>query len=210
MSWLFVPGSEASVSESERQIPNVVRSVTWRGKPFTQLSWLREWHRDSWIQRLSGLTCSPSTASLGVDAWISSLRKSPKAKTGRSRASFAPSIPVSSFWPAKTGGNGVPGLRVRGTNARTSPFTPATSVPRTTRGAILYWPRPEARVPSASILPDYPEPKTQEPWAQNVWAFRRARPRMRASDHGPSKAVLNPSFYEAVLGYPTGWTDCAS
>lgn len=36
-------------------------------------SWSREWKKGTWIQRLSGLTCEPSTVARGVAKWISSL-----------------------------------------------------------------------------------------------------------------------------------------
>ncbi len=40
-------------------------------------AWSAAWRKGGWIRRLSGTTCSPSTAQRGVEQWIASLRGSP-------------------------------------------------------------------------------------------------------------------------------------
>ncbi len=51
--------------------------VTLSGKPTPRpLSW-RGWKTRPWMMRLSGMTFAPSTASLGVEAWIASLPATP-------------------------------------------------------------------------------------------------------------------------------------
>lgn len=43
-------------------------------------SWSRAWRRGGWIRRLSGTTCSPLMAQLGVDTWMLSLPVSPASR----------------------------------------------------------------------------------------------------------------------------------
>ena len=75
MALVFVPESEGwnSESASPSETPTAP-SVMWRGKPMPPRSWQRAWEKHSWLRLLSGTTLPPSTASLGVDSWISSLR----------------------------------------------------------------------------------------------------------------------------------------
>lgn len=114
MCWLYVPGLEGSNSESTSLNPQVASSVTWRGKLMPLPYWRRAFKKAAWLQRLSGLTLPPSTAALGVESWICSLRASrvspspPRAnsvdlKTNagsgpRSRASLARWSPETSSW----------------------------------------------------------------------------------------------------------------
>ena len=82
MSWLYVPGSAGSPSDSSSWSETFARSVTWRGKLSASTSWSRRAKRVLWIMRLSGLISEPSMASRGVASWISSLlasRASPTA-----------------------------------------------------------------------------------------------------------------------------------
>jgi hypothetical protein len=84
--WLFVPEmSSLSAPESvglSSELPSLsdcaakmlAASATWRGKPQPPQAWSRRWKAGGFIQRLSGLTFSPSTLALGVDLFISSLR----------------------------------------------------------------------------------------------------------------------------------------
>ena len=75
MSWLYVQG--LGDSSSELSLPSALllaSSVTSKGKPMQPRYWLRVWKTESWIRRLSGVTCDPSTAAHGVAAWISSLQ----------------------------------------------------------------------------------------------------------------------------------------
>lgn len=75
MAWLYVPESEGwnsgctSPSETSTE-----PSVSWRGKPMRLQHWSRAWQTAAWLRLLSGTTLPPSTASHGVDAWMSSLR----------------------------------------------------------------------------------------------------------------------------------------
>lgn len=82
--WLYVPSisspsapaSVASTSDLESLSQTLEQSVSWRGKRSRAPIWLRRWKAGLWITRLSGLTCSPSTADRGVESWIASLRAS--------------------------------------------------------------------------------------------------------------------------------------
>lgn len=86
MSWLYVPGLPCSQKESELDASfldsNTVLSVTSKGKSLQPRSLSRLWKQGSSIRRLSGMTCSPSMASLGVAEFVASLAASP-ASPGR-------------------------------------------------------------------------------------------------------------------------------
>lgn len=90
--WLYIPSNcapESACSERE-SVPHSSFSAsstepfaTWSGKPLQPRSLPVLWKREPLIRRLSGLTCSPSTAQRGADSWISSLRAS-RARTSAS------------------------------------------------------------------------------------------------------------------------------
>lgn len=74
MAWLYVPAVVVSkrAYRSSYQI-NTELFVLSSGKPMPRpLSW-RGWKRREWISTLSGMMLKPSTASHGVELWISSL-----------------------------------------------------------------------------------------------------------------------------------------
>jgi len=76
MAWLYLPGTEASSSESTPPSEAVVPWVTLSGKAMQRpLSW-RGWENRPYIRLLSGTTLPPSTAARGAESWISSLRAS--------------------------------------------------------------------------------------------------------------------------------------
>ena len=50
------------------------QSATLNTKQVSSKSWLRAWKKKTYLQRLFGRISKPSTASLGVESWISSLR----------------------------------------------------------------------------------------------------------------------------------------
>lgn len=96
--WLYIPSSPPSNSApasacSEKacaphasySASSIAPFATWSGKPLQPRSLSALWKREPLIRRLSGLTCSPSTAQLGADAWISSLRDS-RARTSALQA----------------------------------------------------------------------------------------------------------------------------
>jgi hypothetical protein len=89
MSWLYVPGTEASASASSSPSPECVRSVTWRGKHSAHRYWCDRWKRGGWIRLLSGLTSPLSMLDRGAESWISSLRDS-RVSLSRQRASDSP------------------------------------------------------------------------------------------------------------------------
>lgn len=93
MTWLYIPSNSSQVSEclekarephSSYSASSIKPFATWSGKPLQPRSLPALWKREPLIRRLSGLTCSPSTAQLGADAWISSLRAS-RARTSASQ-----------------------------------------------------------------------------------------------------------------------------
>lgn len=92
--WLYIQSNSAQASacsekacapHSSYSASGTALSLTWSGKPLQPRSLSALWKREPLIRRLSGLICSPSTAQLGADAWISSLRAS-RARTSASPA----------------------------------------------------------------------------------------------------------------------------
>lgn len=87
--WFYIPSNSAPASECLAKAPEPHSSysasstapfATWSGKPLQPRNLSGLWKREPLIRRLSGLTCLPSTAQRGADAWISSLRAS-RART---------------------------------------------------------------------------------------------------------------------------------
>ena len=82
--WLYVPPqfcpsarAEAdSTSDLDSLCRTAERSLTWNGKPSLSRYWKQRWRTALWIRRLFGTISGPSTASLGVESWIASLRAS--------------------------------------------------------------------------------------------------------------------------------------
>ena len=84
--WLYVPSvcapaSAGLTSPSDWRAQALERSATWKGKPSPSTSWSRRWRHSAWIRHLCGRMLEPSTAALGVAAWISSLAASPASRT---------------------------------------------------------------------------------------------------------------------------------
>ena len=73
MAWLFVPGSEDSISASRSLVPDIEQSVTSRGRLMRRPYWLSAWKKGSWIRLLSGMILPRSEADAGVAEWISSM-----------------------------------------------------------------------------------------------------------------------------------------
>lgn len=157
MTWLYIPSNSAPASACSEKAPaphssfldtSTAPFATWSGKPLQPRNLSALWKRERLIRRLSGLTCSPSTAQLGADAWISSLRAS-RAKTSQSPAA-------------------VPGLTVRGLAFSSACSTSPTIAVRgslfwrTSQESLLppppLWTKPKARLKSA------PPPASWENW----------------------------------------------
>jgi len=96
MGWLFVPGLGDWNSASGSSLPSTAPSCTWNAKPLPPRSWSRAWQRVSWLRRLSGTTCGPSTADAGVASWIVSLPDSPASRGVKPDPIPAPTMPAGS------------------------------------------------------------------------------------------------------------------
>ena len=87
--WLHVPttscasapASEASSLESASRDQALAVSATCRGKSLPPRGWSRVCKTGPFTRLLSGLTSPPSTACLGVDSWIASLRATRASQT---------------------------------------------------------------------------------------------------------------------------------
>lgn len=100
MAWLYIPSKSVPASACSEKAPaphstfsasSIEPFATWSGKPLQPRSLPALWKREPLIRRLSGLTYSHSTAQLGADAWICSLRAS-RARTSASPAAAPASM----------------------------------------------------------------------------------------------------------------------
>lgn len=106
--WLVLPPSTCSpcapaprCSTPDLTLPlaeRLAQSATLSGKPSPAPSWRRAWKNKPWLRLLSGATCTPSTASLGVDSWISSLRAT-RASRSASPGSVVERTILATFGP---------------------------------------------------------------------------------------------------------------
>lgn len=76
------------------------------------------------------------------------------------------------------------------------------------RSDLSFWPAPATSAWETVPPRNYPPPSTVQPIHQNVWAFRRGRTAPKRLLPGSPAQAYSPSFREAVMGYPTGWTAC--
>lgn len=101
--WLHLPKNCLSVQEwtelvleSDSPCNRIARSVSWSGKLSRPSFWSRLWRRVSYLRRLSGATLHPSTATRGVERWISSLRDTPVSLSASPERSSPKRIPAIS------------------------------------------------------------------------------------------------------------------
>jgi hypothetical protein len=156
----------------------MLESSAWsRGKPSAARSWLRRWTRDSWTKRLFGRILPPSTASLGVAAFIASLGAIPARESRWPGEDWAPTIP-DGCGPT-SGGSSKRSIR-NGASSRTSDLTylvPSGTSPETFKGWVTalrrgclqrqksarlifengfsFWPTPSVPNGGRSPRPDY-------------------------------------------------------
>lgn len=131
--WLVLPfsacaaASAASTSLSDSACQALASCATWRGKSMPPRFWLRAWKRATWMRRLSGVTCDPSTVARGVALWMGSLRAT------RASRSASPAADAES-WTRGTCGptSGASSARSNrdGSLPRTSPATWTLGSPR--------------------------------------------------------------------------------
>lgn len=96
MAFLYVAGLEVSTWDSDLPwASDTELSVTSSGKPTRRPSSWRGWKTRPWIQLLSGTLSNPSTASAGVESWISWLRASLASHTALQAKVEAPKTSVT-------------------------------------------------------------------------------------------------------------------
>lgn len=108
--WIYVPSANSpSVPEepalilaSDWRCLALSRSVMWRSKPIPSEGWLRVWKKVPWVRHLFGQMCEPSTASRGVEQWISSWADTPASPSASPGSSAAPTTP-DTYGPASPG-----------------------------------------------------------------------------------------------------------
>ena len=227
MGWLYVPGSEASNSDSDsHSVPPIPQSATWRGTSIAPRSWRNAWKRGSWIKLLSGLTLKPSAASLGVESFIASLEESPASpgaglvsteapKTtdgsgATSRGSWATFLPQSSSWRTSQI------WLWEDSNTSLHSWPQAASLRsgivfkrrmsehrRNVRGSSSSrWPTPSARDWRSGLASEATHLRNSRPLNESACLFSL----LHQTDPKILDPVLNPAFVEGLQGFPLGWT----
>ncbi len=147
---------------------------TWRGKPQPPAAWSRRWKQGGFIRHLSGLTCEPSMASLGVASFISSLRATPARTTALPES--APEQMGNDSLPPKSSAL-PPSAGLILSSARTCRGTPADSLRPLSRhwsdwATALrqeYSARPKPATPcAASDCSSWPSASTRDHHAQGA------------------------------------------
>lgn len=131
----------------------------------------RAWRTVSWLRRLSGLTLSPSRASLGVDTWMLSLPASPASRGLR---------PAPAPGQMTTAGSGRTSLALLAT------FDPDSSGWKTSRPSLF-----EADSPSSSLtLPGSGSMQSGRCYARPTWVPRTSG---NGSSSWPTAVVTDSS-----------------
>ncbi len=239
MAWLYLPekcvsspsarASADSTSASGSPIRQPGASVMSKGRAMPPRSLSAAWKKKPWMRHLSGLTLEPSTASLGVERWISSLADTP------ARGSPAPAGCSASATPATCGP----------TSGGSSPRSGQSDASLRTSATIYEWASSKStmtfrqwasalrracslrlksgRTTSGNGSSSSPTVVVSDSFGgRNRTSSRPADSRHHAgttlTDHllGPyvvdgrlqTDLRLNPSFTEAMLGWPPEWTGC--
>lgn len=169
--WVYVPGLDCPCAPVEEGLawpwaspsPDTVTSVMWKGKPLRWRSLRRAWKRVSWLRRLCGLSCEPSTAQRGVDEWISSTLGSPASP---------PPSPADAGPRPTTAGCG------RGSSACFATFSPDGSFLKTSEGSYL----PGLGPPSETYSGPWPTSGSMR--SGKLYRRKRWVPPIDASDGG--------------------------
>lgn len=210
MAWLYVPGlslvcpcAQAQVdltSGCTSQSPTIELSATSSGTPMRRPSSWPGWKTRPWRRRVCGTICAPSTADAGVDAWTSSLRAT---RASRSALPASAAARTTSAISGRTSAASSSRRDRSGSSSRTSAVGDAKSSGSRnteTSSAKFGVSLTDAALGSfgtgRSSRPDH---RTTTPGEASSSADQTSLPRS-----------LNPSFVEWLMGWPHGWTDCAS
>lgn len=198
MAWVFVPGLADSNSELASPFRDTAPSLGLSGTPVQPQALSRAWQTKCWLRRLSGLTCEPSTADAGVDAWISSLRASrvsPFPSRGASEGTTTPGI------SGRTSRGSLARWAVSGCSLRTSRGSSQPSLLTDGAPSITSW------VTSASwVTRSRQESSQRQRWARRIfgsasssWPTARAEDSESPGPHGGAADGLT----SAVAMWPT-------
>jgi len=104
--WINVPSTISPCVQAEPDSTSAwswlweafARSAGSNGKPSPASTWRRLWKRAAWFRLLCGRICEPSTAALGVESWIASLRAT-RASRSASPASVVDRTILDTYGP---------------------------------------------------------------------------------------------------------------
>lgn len=104
--WINVPSTISPCVQAEPDSTSAwnwlweafARSAGSNGKPSPASTWQRLWKRVAWFRLLCGRICDPSTATLGVESWIASLRAT-RASRSASLASVVDRTILDTYGP---------------------------------------------------------------------------------------------------------------
>lgn len=204
MSWLYVPGLEASPLASSELGRRLAQSVMWREKPMRQQFWSNKWKKEHWLRHLSGVTLHPLMATAGVNMFISSLPASPANRSAWPENAWELAIRVG-YGPKSSGYSMKPNpqsslwrmsLRSGSTDLRKySADLPFSGSMRS--GVCSAQPRVEppisANASSSWLATPTAKGNQLSPAMQKKWAgCRNWVPTPTASDYGRNKGGSNP------------------
>jgi hypothetical protein len=138
MSWIYVPGMEASASGSVSSPIPFEPSLTARGKPISARSWPNACKKAAWTKRLSGLTSSPSRRDDLLVSWISSLPDSLASRSRRPANEREPRTPDGSG-PTSSESPERPKLGI--CSSRTCPACSAPTKGKRSKKSSTTWPK---------------------------------------------------------------------
>jgi hypothetical protein len=223
--WLVLPSAlcpsaqatAGSTSElTSQQAGELASSATSRGRLMQPRYWQRAWKRGTWIRRLSGVTCEPSTADDGVERWISSLRDSLVSRSAR---------PANDSGSRTSAGSGPT------STAFSARFDPDSCSWKTSQTSLeLGCPESSVTWPLSGWMRNgrcYERQTLERPISGDGCLFLptptardwKGPTRHGGGDHGgpslPSalgqtSRILNPRFVEWMMGLPLGWSSCDS
>ena len=232
--WLYVPFMEShsalavedSTSDLISQSQDIELFVTLSGKPTQRpFSW-RGWLKRPYHKLLSGIRLSPSTASRGVESFISSLRATPaspghtpdSAKDTTTSGSCLMTLPeLSARWnPSLYSLKTLPEQLIFDTTVKPSSKAWATELRRDysqrlkwaqarNGNGVSFWHTPLA------IYGEHPGMEDESHLTGQAISLSLRLDEMKSTPglkSSRSTRVLNPRFEEMLMGFPIGWSDC--
>lgn len=193
-----------------------------------QQHWLRAWKKGTWLKRLSGLTCEPSTLASGVVWWTLLLGVTPVSHSATpvrepGLRTHAISGPMSSG-STRSQEPGSSSVRTSGATSPRASIKSWKTLPKwgamsggecspledwellTSGSGCSSWPTPTVGDSKRSGAAGYSTESGRHSGITLTDQADRLAPKTLGDGCPPSFGQLNPLFVEALMGLPLGWT----